>query len=341
MGMSKIARLKDIARESGYSIKTVSRALNDHPDINVKTKEKILKIANKYSYHPNLLAKGLRTKKTYTIGYIIPDINNEFFAKIGIVIESEFRKHGYNILISFTKGDSKCEIESLKLILSKRVDGVVLATIGGTEKYINKMLHDYKIPIVVIDNKIDVSGLYFVLHDNIRGAYTLTKHLIEHGHRDIACITGPLKETSGAERLEGFLKAMEESGIKVNNGFIKNSSWDVEGGFKAAFDLFKGNNQIPTAIFSANSVITIGIYKALKRLGIKIPDDVAIVSFDNFDFVEILDPPLTTLGSFEMDIGKKAVEVLLDEISEPPINNTSKEYRFGSEIILRKSCGCK
>ena len=339
--MSKITRLKDIAKESGYSIKTVSRALNDHPDISAETKEKILKIADKYSYHPNLLAKGLRTRKTYTIGYIIPDINNEFFAKVGIVIENEFRKYGYNILISFTRGESKCEIESLKLILSKRVDGVILATVGETEKYIEKILDSYKIPIVVIDNKIDVSGLYFVLHDNVRGAYILTKHLIEHGHKNIACITGPLKETSGSERLDGFLKAMNESGIEVNDSFIKNTSWDVEGGFKATFDLFNTTKLSPTAIFSANSVISIGIYKALKKLGMKIPSDVAIVSFDNFDFVEILDPPLTTLGSVEADIGKKVVEVLLGEINESPIDNGIKEYRFGSEIILRKSCGCK
>ena len=339
--MSKITRLKDIAKESGYSIKTVSRALNDHPDISAETKRKILKIANKYSYHPNLLAKGLRTRKTYTIGYIIPDINNEFFAKVGIVIENEVRKYGYNILISFTRGESKHEIESLKLILSKRVDGVVLATVGETEKYIEKILDSYKIPIVVIDNKTDVSGLYFVLHDNVKGAYILTKHLIEHGHRSIACITGPLKETSGSERLDGFLKAMKESGIEVNDSFVKNTSWDVEGGFKATFDLFNNAKLFPTAIFSANSVISIGIYKALKKLGMKIPIDVAIVSFDNFDFVEILDPPLTTLGSVEADIGKKVVEVLLGEINESPIDNGIKEYRFGSEIILRKSCGCK
>jgi len=339
--MGKIPRLKDIARESGYSIKTVSRALNNHPDINLKTKQKILRIAKKYSYHPNLLARSLRTRKTYTIGYIIPDINNEFFARVGIVIEDEFRKHGYNILISFTKGQSNWEIESLKLLLSKRVDGVVLATVGETEEYIKKMIHDYKIPIVVIDNKIDVPGLYFVLHDNVRGAYILTKHLIEHGHRDIACITGPLKETSGSERLEGFSRAMDEYGVKINKDFIRVSNWEEEGGFNVTLDLFKSRKSAPTAIFSANSVMAIGIYKALRKLGIKIPDDVAIVSFDDFDFVEILDPPLTTLGNVEKDIGRKAVEILLDEINGTLEKNMTKEYRFGSEVILRKSCGCE
>jgi len=242
----------------------------------------------------------------------------------------------------FTKGQWKNEIQSLKILLSKRVDGIILATVGSTEKYIKKLLYDFKIPIVVIDNKINVQGLYFVLHNNIDGAYDLTKHLIEHGHRKIACITGPLNETSGSERLEGYKKAISEQGIKINERYIRISNWEEDGGFNATIDLIKNNNEKPTAIFTANSVMAIGVYKAIKNLGLVIPEDMAVVSFDDFDFVEILDPPLTTLGQVENEIGLKAVEILLGEINKDlDITKIAKEYRFGGELKIRKSCGCE
>ncbi len=340
--MKRITRLKDIAIETGYSIKTVSRAINNHPDISETTKEKILKVAKRYGYHPNMLARSLRTQKTFTIGYIIPDIKNEFFARVGIVIEELFRKHGYNILIGITKSQSTQEIESLQLLLSKRVDGIVLATVGNTEDYIKRVLNDYKIPIVVIDNKIDVEGLYYVLHDNIKGSYELTRHLIEHGHKRIACITGPLIETSGSERLDGYIKALKENNINIKEEYIKISNWEVEGGYKETLNLIKNTKETPTAIFTANSIMAIGVYKAIKKLELNIPDDIAVVSFDNFDFVEILDPPLTTLGDFSFKIGSKSFEILYAEINnKEELNKEKFEFRFSSNLIKRRSCGCE
>ena len=211
--MKKHIRLKDIANKTGFSIKTVSRAINDHPDINKNTKKRIVDVAEELSYYPNMVAKSLRTRKTYTIGYIVPDITSEFFGKIGRIIDRVLRKYGYNILMSFTEESGEEEINSLKVLLSKRVDGIILSTVGTTGDFLKEIIHNYKVPVVVIDNKVEGLRTNLVLHDNINGSYLLTKHLIEHGHKNIACITGLLNETSGNERLKGYKKALNEYNI--------------------------------------------------------------------------------------------------------------------------------
>ncbi len=336
----KTISLRDIAEKTGFSIKTVSRALNDHQDVSESTRQKILSIAEKYSYYPNQIAKSLRTKKAFTIGYIVPDITNEFYGKVGIVIEREFRKRGYSLLISFTEESAKNEINSLKLLLAKRVDGIVLATVGSTGRFLKEVIHRYRIPVVVIDNKEKDLRSNLVTHDNINGAYSLTKHLLDHGHRRVACITGPLEETSAQERLNGYKKALAEIGIIIENHLIKSANWRVDGGYTATIKLMKSKMQSPTAIFMANSIMALGVYKALRKIGKKIPDDVALVAFDNLEFAEAIDPPLTTLGNVEEEIGIITAELLFEKIKHRDFQNV-QEHLVKAELCIRQSCGCK
>jgi len=337
--MKKTVRLKDIAWKTGYSIKTVSRAINDHPDVNENTRRKILTVAREYSYYPNLMAKSLRTRKTYTIGYIVPDIANEFYGKVGIAIEKEFRKSGYSLLMSFTEESEENEINSLKLLLAKRVDGIILATVGTTGDFLQEVINRYHIPVVVIDNKAEGIRTNTVLHDNLDGAYVLTKHLLEHGHRQVACVTGHLAETSGKERLEGYKKALSEYNIPIEERFIRISNWRVTGGFDATIELIQDKTQKPSAIFYANSQMALGAYKAFKKNNIRIPEDVAVVSFDNLDFTDAIDPPLTTLDSVEEEVGRLASE-LLREIIVNRDGDRIREYLVKAGICIRKSCGC-
>ncbi len=339
MIMKKAVGLKDIARKTGYSIKTVSRAINNHPDVNENTRQKILLVAQKYSYYPNLLAKSLRLKKTFTIGYIVPDITNEFYGKVGIVIEKEFRQHGYSLLVSFTEESEENEINSLKLLLAKRVDGIILATVGTTGDFLQEIINRYHIPVVVIDNKEQGIKTNTVLHDNIDGAYVLTKHLLEHGHRKIACVTGPLSETSGKERLEGYRKALRKYSVPFEEQLVKVSNWRISGGFNAAMELMQNKAFAPSSIFFANSQMALGAYKALKKKNIRIPDDVAVVSFDNLDFTDSIDPPLTTLDSVEEKVGRLASELLLEIILNKDGDRT-REHLVKAGLCIRKSCGC-
>ena len=338
--MKKHIGLKDIAEKTGFSIKTVSRAINDHPDVNAKTRKKILSVANEFSYYPNMVAKSLRTKKAFTIGFIVPDIASEFFGKLGIVLEKEFRKHGYSLLISFTEESEENEINSLKILLAKRVDGIVLASVGTTGEFLKKVINQYRIPVVVIDNREVGVKTNLVIHDNLNGAYLLTKHLLEHGHRRIACITGPLEETSGKERLLGYQKALEEYNVPVDDDLIEVSNWRVDGGYDSMFRLIENAGQRPSALFIGNSMMAIGVYKALRKMELKIPDDMALVSFDNFEYTEAIEPPLTTLDKVEEEIGKAASELLLEKIHNKDVKNITV-HLVKAKLIIRKSCGCE
>jgi LacI family transcriptional regulator len=332
--------LQDIAKETGFSIKTVSRALNDHIDISAKTKEIILNVASKYSYQPNLVARSLRKRKALIIGYVIPDITNEFFGDVALAIEEEFKKKGYGILTSFTNSIPEQEIEALELLISRQVDGVILATVGTTGQFIQKMIENYKVPLVVIDNEVKGLRTNLVIHDNIRGAYLLTKHLIEHGHSRIACISGPLEEPSGKNRLEGYKRALKESGLSCDQNRIEISDWMIEGGYDATIKLIQKEKDKFTAIFIANSVMALGCVKALRELKVKVPEDIAIVSFDHLRFTEALNPPLTTLQSIESEIGKRAAEMLFRKIEGSDLINV-EEVLVSSELCIRESCGCK
>ena len=337
--MKKVMTLKDIAINSGFSIKTVSRALNNQPGVNKKTKEKIIKIAKKYSYYPNLLAKGLKQKKTFSIGYILTDISNEFYGNIGIAIEKTIKKHEYSLLVVFTEDDPNTEIEAIKILLNKQIDGIILSTCGLTGYFIRDIINNFKIPLVVIDNKVNGVKTNLVLHNNLKGSYLLTKHLIEHGHKNIACITGSLNRVCGRERLMGYKKALSEFNIESNSELVKISNWRIDGGYNATLQLLKNNPRKVSAIFVANSIMALGVYKAIVRSGLKIPDDVAVVAFDELAFVDFLNPSLTTLNKVDVKIGELASNMLLRKIENKNDENIETKI-IDMKLCIRESCGC-
>jgi LacI family transcriptional regulator len=337
--MLKPVGLKDIAQQTGFSIKTVSRALNNHPDVSEETKRTILAAAEQSLYLPNLVARSLRTRHSFTVGYVVPDITSEFFGKVGIALEKELRRHGYGLLVSFTEESSEKEIESLKVLLSKRVDGIVLATVGTTGSFLRDNVMRMHLPLVVIDNRLEGLVTNSVLHDNIHGAYLLTKHLIAHGHRKIGCITGPLTETSGKDRLEGYKRALAEHGIPMQESLVEVSNWRAGGGYDSARALLERQKGEITALFVANSVMALGVYKAFKKMSIAIPRDVAVVSFDYLEFTDALEPPLTTLESVDEKIGEIAAQLLLERVRDRRIVTTAQRMVRAS-IYVQKSCGC-
>jgi len=331
--------LKDIAKKSGVSVKTVSRALNNYPDINKETRKKILEVAEDYSYRPNLLARSLRQNKSYAIGYVISDTTNEFFWNVAFAIENKFKKHGYSMLTCFTNGISEIEIAALKLLVSRQVDGIILAATGGTDNFVREIIEVLRIPLVIIDNKVRGLKSNLVLHDNIKGAFLLTKHLIEHGYKNIACIAGLTEETSGKKRLEGYMKALTKFNIPINEELIKISNWKISGGYDSTIELFRNSKLKPRAIFIANSVMALGTLKALKQMKMSVPEDVALVSFDSLSFVEATNPPLTTLEKSDKEIGETAAKILYENI----INKESigiKEVYIKAGLCIRESCGC-
>lgn len=333
-------RLVDIAKETGYSIKTVSRAINDQDDIHPETRKSIMKVVEKYNYIPNPMAATLRTNRTHTIGFVVPDIINQFYGEIGLAIESYFRDLTYSILISFSDDTQEGEIHALRLLLSKRVDGIVLATVGTTGQFVREIVQDYHVPIVLVDNEFNEEKTNVVIHDNVHGAQILTQHLIDHGYKRIACVAGLQHQTSGYERLRGYLNAMEDNGLEVPREYIFYEDWSAESGRHAMDSILRMSEDTrPRALFVSNSLMALGCYKAIIRAGISVPEDIALVSFDNLSYIESLEPPITTLSSTADTIGLEAANLLRRCIDTKDPSSVERITVPGT-IIKRRSCGC-
>ena len=332
-------KIKDIAKKTGVSTATVSRVLNESAQVSEDTAKKIQKVLGELDYYSNFTARNLRRGITTTIGFVVSNIANSFFAKAAFAIETELRKKAnYDLIISNTEYSKDLEIRSLKVLISQKVRGIILAPVSSNNELINKIIKVLKIPLVLVDNNLQNIQAPAVLQEDLGGVYRLTSHLMSHGHKKIAFLGGKLTETSGLRRLEGYKKALIDNKIPVRDHFIKIGEWDIEAGFKMTKQLLRLNKK-PTAMVSADTHIGIGCLLALRQKKIKVPEDIALVSFDDLEFCSVLSPPLTTLAEVAPKVGKTAAHLLLKMIRTG--NFESKEILIKSEIVPRKSCGCK
>ena len=340
MKKSNFLTLKDIAKKAGVSYSTVSRVVNNEKYVKEKTRKKVEKILKELHYHPEWTARSLRKGRTRIIGLIFPNVANIFFGRVALGAQNILRKKNIDLILFNTNNDPELEKESLEIALSKRVEGIILVTIGGSEELVARIIERYSIPMVLIDNKFYDFKVDTVLHENINGAKMLVEHLIGHGHKKIVCITGPNKESSSYERVGGYKKALSENKIPINNDLIKFTNWKKEMAYKVTEEILLVNPENrPTAFFTANTNMAIGVIKCLDDHNLTIPEDFALVTFDDYDFSSILKPPLTTLKRVDSRLGDIAVNLLLKKIEEGVVNY-GKEIRVKMELEIRKSCGC-
>lgn len=336
----KKVRLIDIAEETGFSIKTISRVVNNQGDVHPETREAIMKVVEKYNYSPNPMAATLRTNRTKTIGLVVPDFTNQFFGEVALVIETYCKAQNHSLIVSFSSNTQEGEEEALRLLVSKYVDGILLASVGTTGRIVGEILESHKIPLVVFDNELKDLDTNIVIHDNIQGAYSLTQHLIDHRYTNIACIAGFQHQTSGSERLEGFMAAMQDNRLEVPPTHIIVEDWTSEGGYRAMRELLELDKTIrPRALFVSNSVMALGCYKALIQASLRVPEDIAVVSFDNLSYIESLEPPITTLSSTGQSVGEEAAKLLFSSMHDNDVHSTRRVAIQGT-IIKRRSCGC-
>ena len=332
------AKVKDIAKRAGVSSATVSRVLSKSAPVSEERATKVWNVQDELDYYPNFTARNLRRGTTTTVGFILPNVASSFFGKMAFAIEAELRKKNHDLVIYNTERNKDLELRALKVLISQKVVGIIFAPINPTNVLASKIRKVFKIPLVVVDNKLKDLQVPAVLHEDLDGARKLTSHLISHGHRKIAFLGGPLIETSCSRRLEGYKKALAENDIPLSEHLIKTGRWgDVESGLEMTRQLLELNEK-PPAIFSANTYTTVGSLLAFQEKKIKVPEDVALVSFDNLEFCSVLNPPLTTLTEANIKIGKTAARLLLKWIKTG--NFDSKEILIGSEIVVRESCGC-
>ena len=317
--------IKDIAREAGVSVTTVSRVINNKPDVSDKTKEKVLKIIDEFNYNPNSVARGLVMQKTHTIGLIIPDISNPFFPDIAKAIEDKAQKLGYSVILFNTDNHLEREKKGVDLFKSKQVDGLVVSLSLGNENIL-KDLKKRNYPVVQIDRAV-LNHLYPLISiDNKKSAYEIVQFLIKKGHKKIAHITGDLNTTTARDRLAGYKKALHDFDIEIDEELIIEGDYSKKAGLEGAKKLLKIKIS-PTAVFTANDLTAAGVYNAVFAEGLKIPEDRAVAGHDDIDLASLLRPALTTMSQPKYSIGERAVTVLMKMI------NSDRELKIDDQIL--------
>ena len=329
--------LKSIADHLNVSVTTVSRVLNGKSNtyrISKETERKILKAASELNYTPNQLARGLRLQKSHTIGYIIPDISNPFFSSIAKSVEKSARKFGYSILLCDSEENTELEISLIQLMLNRKVDGLIISPVGIEVSHLVN-LSVKKMPIVLLDRYFPNLDLPFVTSDNYQGAFEAVNMLIEYGHRRIACIQGLRKTSPNNDRLRGYIDAHKKNDLPIDESLIVGDSFGEENGYIETKLLLK-KRDIPTAIFAVSNLISLGAIRAITEEGLKIPEDVSMISFDEQPYSRFLSTPMTTVAQQSMQIGQFATKILIDQIE----NKNSIEPKgifLPTRIIMRDS----
>lgn len=334
--------IKDIANYTGFSVTTISLVLNGKADkIPQSTKKVIMDAADKLNYHPNQLAVGLVKKRTKTIGLVISDVSNVFFSNLAKGVEDECRRNGWNLILCNTNDQHKREMKYIQVLADKGVDGILfcMALDSTKDKAMEsvQLMEKLRMPFVMVDRFLEVADCCSVIVNHRLGGYMATKHLLELGHRRIACVTGPLLLEDSTARLCGYREALEAEAVPYDKALVYEGNYDRESGMAAVEVLLE--KEI-TAIFCFNDMSAYGAYKGLRKKGIAVPDEISLVGYDNIFFSEILDVPLTSINQPVYDMGVEAVQQLIAEIDSG--SNTKKCITFQPKLIVREStCPCR
>jgi LacI family transcriptional regulator len=327
--------LSDIAKDLKVSIVTVSKVLRNQGRISVRTRDRVLKRAKELDYRPNLVARSLVTRRTFTIGLLLPDFTHPFFAEIAKAIADAVRPRGYHVIISYFEEDPALERMEADSLLSRRVDGLILASSQSPDRLdLFDQLRIRKLPFVLIDRPIDGVRASFVGVDNDAVGKLATTHLIEQGCHRIAHLRGP-KIGLAAKRLDGYLAALKKHKLKAPAEYIVDAGFQDHTGYEAMKQLLK-ITPVPDAVFCYNDPVAIGAMKAILEAGLKVPDDVAVVGAGNVHYSDSLAVPLTTVDQKTREIGARAAELLLEQIESKRPPRPGK-ILFVPELVLRKS----
>lgn len=334
--MKRGITMKDIAKEANVSVATVSHVINGTKIISKNTYDRVMDVIKKYNYVPNSAAKNLRQKSTKTAGLIVSSLPDSFVTKMIYGVEERAREMGYNVLLVNTNENRSYEEETINLLHSKMVDGVILSPTSKDIEYLKKYT-DKDFPIVMV-NRYDsnLSNIPRVTGDNFQLGYEATSHLINHGHKKIGFIYSVPNVSTTNDRLAGYKKALEDNGIEFDEQFLERGYATVEGGAKAVETLLKRDPEI-TAVFAQTDLMTIGVISKLKEQSIKIPEQVAIVGFGDFESATIIEPPVTNITLPAETIGRTAFDVLLSKINNP---NYMTHIQLPPTLVVRNSCGC-
>lgn len=331
-----MATINDVAKKAGVSITTVSHVINDTRFVSKELREKVNQAIIDVGYYPNQLARGLRSGVTATIGLMIPDNSNPFFAEISKIIETVGFENGYSVILCNSSGDLKKEAAYIETLMSHQIDGIILISVNSTLENLNK-IKERNIPFVVVDRDFPQYDGDTVLVNNELGGYLATKHLIDLGHQKIACIEGSSNLNPSSDRFKGYLRALEESNIPFNEQYLVRGDFEYQSG-EAAFEELCSLKVRPTAIFACNDMMAIGALRRAKSLKVHIPEDISLVGFDNISFASAVSPSLTTISQPIQELSRQAVSILINKIQNRDDVQPAKKILLDPELVIRESC---
>lgn len=328
----KPATIKDVAARAGVSTATVSRFLNGN---RVRQAQRVGEAIEALTFRPNQLARNLKSGSTQTIGVLVPDISNPFFADVVKGIESVTRAGEYSLLLCNTDENVERERIVINLLLQKQVDGILMAP--ATEwSDAPLMLRARRVPVVLIDRRIEADDFDVVLVDNVNGAAQAAEYLVSLGHERIAMVSGPLDTTPGRERYEGFLQGLRATGHELDERYLEVADFREDGGYQAALRLL-ATRPAPTALFVSNNLMSIGALRAIYNLGIRIPLEISFVGFDDLALAELTSPPLTVISRPSTEQGVLAMRLLKFRM-EDTAEAAPRKIVLETRLTVRGSC---
>ncbi len=330
--MKKIT-IKEIAKKSGFSKSTVSRVLSKNGKVKNDTRDKILEVVKELEFHPNIFAQSLRSNKSNTIGLILADIENPFYSRLAKGVLDVAQKRNYNVIIANSDYDIKLDEKNVQTLINRHVDGLLITSIKLRPVTLENLLK-IKMPLVLLDYKVEKSGVNYILNDDYFGGRIVAEYLLSLGHKKFGFL-GHTKLLSFKQRRAGYRDVIEENGNGVLIDLKVNDINDIVNICKAIRGSVNGENKV-SAIFAANDFLAIKVIDSLLSMGFKVPRDISVIGYDNISIDSLLRVPLTTINQPKYRLGKIATEYLLDFLSNkgmPPLKTVLKP-----ELIIRQSC---
>jgi len=329
-----MSTIRDVAKAAKVSISTVSHVINGTRYVSPDTRERVLQAIDTLNYKHNRLASSLRNRKTFTIGVLLPNSANPYFAEVLAGIEEATYAQNYNIILGNATDDPEREQTYLNVLLSRQVDGILLISTGAFEDSI-ALLAANNTPVVMVDRSADLSGIDEIFTDNQAGGRLATEYLLNLGHERIGCITGPSFLTPSAKRVQGHLDAYAAAHLPHNSDWIVTGDFQHSGGYDAACKLLALDPQ-PTAIFACNDLMAVGAISAVHQAGLHVPQDISVVGYDDIPLASYATPRLTTVAQPAREIGHLAVKRLLQRLTNPDL--PPRHEKLPIKLIERDSC---
>jgi len=329
-----LATMKDVAQQAGVSPSTVSHVINDTRFVSQQLRDRVLHAMRELNYQPSAVARSLRTKRTQVVALVIPDITNPYFPEVARGVQDVAEENEYSVILCNTDRVRGRELRFLKALRGQRVDGLILNPSEVTSGDLQD-LQDAQIPVVLIGSQIDHPDLDVVMVDNVQGAYDAVSHLIDLGHRRIGLVGGSRAASSGEQRFQGYIRALADLDIPIDEEIITEGRFTREGGYESMKRLL-ALQAPPTAVFASSDVMAIGALMAIQEEGLQVPNDVSLVGFDDIAEASTTTPKLTTVSQPKYQTGQVAAQLLFDRV-EGASPGERQKIVLSHQLVIRDS----